>query len=91
MKYVSYILNLNSLINSFIINIMIKEKGNIRWQILNSFGIASVPWDKSFTEYIVLKTFYDIKEEMMLSNVVIVQDPCYTRIHWHHHQDGTYT
>lgn len=40
---------------------MIKEKENIRWQMLNSFGMASLPWDKSLTEYIFLKIFYDIK------------------------------
>lgn len=28
---------------------------------VKEFGISSLPWDKSFTEYIFLTTFYDIK------------------------------
>lgn len=54
--------------------------------MINSLGLASSPWDKSFPEHIFPKTFYDIKEnnatytscdcvESLLSQGLLSQSP----------------
>lgn len=40
--------------------------------MLKSFGIIFIPWGESFTEYVFLKTFYDIKEKNGPHQAVIV-------------------